>query len=419
MSRLLPPYFILALNTLTVVAGQSWELQYEHPDGYLLDIFFADVMNGWIVGTDGIVLHSTNSGFSWHDHDIGTDSTLTSVYFSDIENGWLVGFGGTVFHTADAGSTWVAQKSGVAEFLMDLSFVNDTIGWAVGGDYGTGYIVKTEDGGKSWSRVGEEETFGGMYFGVDFVSIDEGWVVGMEPGFDNFVEEVIWHTLDGGESWQRQHSPILGPLFDVDFLTTEMGWACQDQAVIETTDGGTTWTQVKYSNMDIFSDIAVTDSSNIWAAGSRHIFHSSDAGSTWINEWDWTEWHGTSTGLSMVDSLRGWAVAGSAILVYSENTNSIFQDRGLPLPLEPSLEQNYPNPFNSNTSIRYSLSKDEYIYLEIYDLVGRKALTIYSGFESAGGHVRTFNSPNLASGIYFVRLKTSDFIGRRKILVIR
>ncbi|MBK9247962.1 MAG: T9SS type A sorting domain-containing protein [Ignavibacteria bacterium] len=73
--------------------------------------------------------------------------------------------------------------------------------------------------------------------------------------------------------------------------------------------------------------------------------------------------------------------------------------------LEPT---NYPNPFGTNTSINFSLPKNDKVSLKVYDLNGNIIETLADGSElSAGEHSYNF-SPNTPSGTYFYRLETSE-----------
>lgn len=71
-----------------------------------------------------------------------------------------------------------------------------------------------------------------------------------------------------------------------------------------------------------------------------------------------------------------------------------------------ALEQNYPNPFSSSTAIPFNLAVASPISLHIYDLLGRKVDTVWSGALPAGFHEITFEANNLPGGVYFYRLET-------------
>jgi parallel beta-helix repeat protein len=84
-----------------------------------------------------------------------------------------------------------------------------------------------------------------------------------------------------------------------------------------------------------------------------------------------------------------------------------------------TLLQNYPNPFNSQTRIGFFLSQSRDVDLTIYDLLGRKIQTLIDGYREAGVHIINFNASDLPSGVYFYRLKAGDFIGTRRMLLLK
>jgi hypothetical protein len=76
------------------------------------------------------------------------------------------------------------------------------------------------------------------------------------------------------------------------------------------------------------------------------------------------------------------------------------------------LKQNYPNPFNPSTTIEFSLPKDSYVKLKIFDITGRTVFWVLNDFLLyTGNHKYTidaFNTLGLSSGIYFYRLEARD-----------
>jgi len=84
-----------------------------------------------------------------------------------------------------------------------------------------------------------------------------------------------------------------------------------------------------------------------------------------------------------------------------------------------SLEQNYPNPFNSTTQIKYSLPKDCRVRLEVYNVIGQKVATLVDGKEKAGYKTARWDAGSFSSGIYFYRLRASDFVQTRRMLLMR
>jgi len=83
------------------------------------------------------------------------------------------------------------------------------------------------------------------------------------------------------------------------------------------------------------------------------------------------------------------------------------------------LAQNYPNPFNPSTTISYSLPKDEYTTLIIYDVLGREVKSLVNDFQKAGTYRIHFTASELASGIYFYKLAAGNFISTKKMVLLK
>ncbi len=92
-------------------------------------------------------------------------------------------------------------------------------------------------------------------------------------------------------------------------------------------------------------------------------------------------------------------------------------------PTEYSLMQNYPNPFNPSTTITYDIPQSGYVSLKVYDILGNEVATLVNGYKSAGEYRQVFNMNNagrsIASGIYFYRLESGNFVSVRKMILTK
>ena len=94
-------------------------------------------------------------------------------------------------------------------------------------------------------------------------------------------------------------------------------------------------------------------------------------------------------------------------------------------PIEFKLFPNYPNPFNPTTTIKYSIPKQSYVTLKVYDLLGREIQTIVNEEKPPGNyevefHIQqTTNNKQLSSGVYFYRIRAGSFNQVRKMLLIK
>jgi hypothetical protein len=88
-------------------------------------------------------------------------------------------------------------------------------------------------------------------------------------------------------------------------------------------------------------------------------------------------------------------------------------------PREFELNQNYPNPFNPTTHIEYSVPRTSYVTLKVYNLLGEEVKILYEGYCQPGSYAATLDGNGLASGIYFYRLETENFVGTKKLVLLR
>jgi len=79
----------------------------------------------------------------------------------------------------------------------------------------------------------------------------------------------------------------------------------------------------------------------------------------------------------------------------------------------------YPNPFNPETTISYRLSEYGIVKVEIYNSKGQYAETLANEYKSAGNHTVIWSAYKYPSGIYFYKLKTSNYTETRKMILLK
>lgn len=115
------------------------------------------------------------------------------------------------------------------------------------------------------------------------------------------------------------------------------------------------------------------------------------------------------------------------VIVFLDMVPTDVQDRNQidgAIPEFYALDQNYPNPFNPTTRIRFSLPRPAFVQLEIFNILGQKINTLVNEELSAGVKEVTWNGTGatglkVASGIYFYRLKTSDYSEVKRMLLLK
>jgi hypothetical protein len=85
------------------------------------------------------------------------------------------------------------------------------------------------------------------------------------------------------------------------------------------------------------------------------------------------------------------------------------------------LGQNYPNPFNPSTVISYQLSAVSYVTLKVYDILGREVATLVDEVKESGTYHYPFSIIHypLPSGVYFYQLRAGNFVGTKKMMIMK
>jgi len=89
------------------------------------------------------------------------------------------------------------------------------------------------------------------------------------------------------------------------------------------------------------------------------------------------------------------------------------------LPIAYSLSQNYPNPFNPSTTIRYELPSRTDVVLKIFDLLGQEVATLVDEEKTAGRYEVLWHAARTASGVYFYRLQSGEFVETKKLVLLK
>ncbi len=181
-------------------------------------IAFCLVMAGGSVDAAESVPRQTESPPTWRD-----DAALHDLQFIGSRSGFAVGSQGAIWKSADGGRTWSPISSGVSITFRSCCFLTDNCGWVGGSEISpytgldTGVLLFTEDGGKTWQRLGKglpPITY------VKFFGLDEGVIVG-RPSAD--VPAGILKTTDGGKTWQPVNGDAVAPWRAACFVDFELG----------------------------------------------------------------------------------------------------------------------------------------------------------------------------------------------------
>lgn len=132
---------------------------------------------------------------------------------------------------------------------------------------------------------------------------------------------------------------------------------------------------------------------------------------------------GTEARLELTDAMspvvQGAVLRADAIRFQwiGESTDITRQDGAIPVSF--SLAQNSPNPFNPTTTIRFSLPRAVDVSIAVYNVLGQHVTTLVNAWMQPGVHAVHFDGSGLASGMYYYRLTAGNFVGTRKMLLVR
>jgi len=84
-----------------------------------------------------------------------------------------------------------------------------------------------------------------------------------------------------------------------------------------------------------------------------------------------------------------------------------------------NLAQNYPNPFNPTTEIKFTVAKEGFVTLKVYDLLGKEVAILVNEDMTTGGYTADFNASNLASGTYIYTLSVNGVSISKKMMLLK
>lgn len=276
----------------------------------LSDVHFTDSEYGWVVGSDGLIMHTRDGGQSWVPQLPPTSRHINEVHFFDRFEGFAGTALGLLLYTSDGGENWEIANSSFLSFF-GLDFIDRVHGWALDE---AGGILRTKDGGVTWVR----ETLTPLLSGVSFVNPQRGWISG--------TNGYIGYSADGGATWAGQTTGVTGNLNAIHMANATLGWAVGDAGVILATVDGSTWTpQGTPTSADltdvVFGSISIgwVDNSTGWAVDRQGtILTTTDGGQNWQ-----VQLSGTGTGLSALDlGADVWAVGRDSTILRSEDGTS-------------------------------------------------------------------------------------------------
>lgn len=354
-----------------------------------------------------------------------------------------------VFRSTDYGSSWKVVQ-GIPLTAVRAFLVNGAVALA-GTDVG---VYRSTDNGSSWIWVNNGYTPSGYVYalagsGGNVFAGTEGNGIG------------VFRSTDDGLTWSPSGNGLVNPGVKGVAVGSSTIWAATDGGVSRSTSNGLEWITANdgltSANHVAHLCVATNDTNTFVGTEGDGIFLSTNNGGNWTSVNPGLEgmvvrsivisgsktFAGTSMGVYLFDkSHRSWelvsapffveklAVGNSDLFVatygsglwrrpLSEMITSMEAQSLGAGTIRPRLGQNYPNPFNPSTTIIYELQTSSDVRISVFDLLGREVSVLVNERRDAGLHEVKFDSSNLASGVYFCRLRVGDFVQSRKLLLSR
>jgi photosystem II stability/assembly factor-like uncharacterized protein/uncharacterized membrane protein len=173
------------------------------------------------------MLKTTDGGETWTAWNMTAHATvLIDCFFRDPMHGFVVGgksanpapttrdtLKPVVLETTDGGVTWTNRLAGqdglfpFGEWGWKIQFLDDRVGFVSLENMTAAAILKTVDGGKSWTRIPVADQQGNVNLeGVGFIDERQGWVGGWGPGgfgSPGQPQGFSSATIDGGRTWRN------------------------------------------------------------------------------------------------------------------------------------------------------------------------------------------------------------------------
>ena len=242
--------------------GKTW-FPRKVPASRLRSMFFLSSDDGWVIGDEGWLYHSTDGFVS----DISSwkfPFFINDVFFTDPKNGWIVGERGKVLHTTDGGKSWQVLDLGTTDYLSEVLFIGDT-GWIVAEKY----LMHTVDNGESWERLLLPVPFLKSLY---FIDENRGWLIG---GYG-----MVYRTEDGGRTWHPLTEVPSAPIRHIRLFKDGTAWALAEVNLLKSNDGGKMWNPISFSGENLFG-MFFLDVNRGWLQSTKFLRFTNDGGKTW------------------------------------------------------------------------------------------------------------------------------------------
>jgi photosystem II stability/assembly factor-like uncharacterized protein len=239
------------------------------------------------VGERGHILFSDDNGVEWQQAEVPVSVTLTAVQFPTKNKGWVVGHDGVVLHTSDGGENWDLQFDGLNANDLLLKYYEKLVNYKQG-------ELESVDGSQKEEISFELES---LLYALEDVQIAienralkpflDVWFADEMTGFIIGAYGMLFRTEDGGNSWEPWGNRLENPggfhLNAIALGRSALFIAGEAGTLYRSVNGGVDWTTLKSPYEGSFFSIVANDQNDqVYAFGLRgNAFRSDDGGNSW------------------------------------------------------------------------------------------------------------------------------------------
>ena len=397
-------------------AHLQWVKMVSFPDRYVTDIMITG--NAMYVCTlSGGVAKTTDAGATWNFYSGGINfypaNRITQII--EYQGKLLISTGDGVYQSTNGGVDWVKKSTGLivgggATSVFSESIFDSGNGLITGCHTG---IYRSTDGAESWSLVYSS----GTHVYAKNLTFHSGKLFAARET-NNTPNGFV--SNDSGRTW----SNLTQLSFPTITFYSEPGmlWAGTIHGAWLSTNDGANW--ISRSNglsPDPYNSSFIRVNNVLISsleAGGSGMYKTTDNGLNWMP---------FEEGLPFLTAINELLLLGNDLLaatsegIYKRPVSNLTssQNTAVSSANDFSLNQNFPNPFNPETVIQFSILKSNFTSLTVYDAKGREVQSLLNQRLEAGNHEIKFSSLGLASGIYFYRLVSGEFISTKSMIVLK
>jgi len=299
---------LIGLLSALVLIAPRWSLQTSGVTARLRGVSAVSERVAWASGSGATVLLTDDGGATWRKLNV-TSETLDfrDIDAIDARTAFVLSIGNgpasRIYKTTDAGATWTMQfKNDDPKAFLDAMSFWDADNGIVFGDSVDGqfYILMTDNGGLTWSRVPaavlppaleNEGAFAASGTNIAVFGKTHAWI-----GTGAGAKARVLRTADRGRSWQIADTPLAAGastgIFSIAFRDAKHGVVVggdyrKEQEAVDnlaiTNDGGATWKLVKGLSgyRSVVAYVPGTKTPALVALGPTGGDYSLDNGQTW------------------------------------------------------------------------------------------------------------------------------------------